>query len=160
MTAFLGFLKAVWDWLFESAKRFMKWLKKPGSMTKVILVVLIVYGAIATFRSYSANQKIFVITAEYTKARTDWTERERGYQTAEEGFLQQQADFKQIVALEAKKLEAARAASAQAVADAEAAKKRAELSFADWMKEYDKRPASCKAALNALEAACPALQSY
>lgn len=77
-----------------------------------------------------------------------------------EGFKEQEAEFAKRVKVEADNLKAARKESDAATKEADKAKKAAAKSEAGWLNQYAKRPDSCKAALEALEVACPALQSY
>ena len=124
------------------------------------LAASVIYGLWQRGTAAKAVNAKARIEADYKTDKDAWTIRESEYKSAIEGYKQQQADFARIVRDETAKLEAAKAESAQAVSEANAAKAKADASLQGWMKEYSKRPASCQAALEAVEATCAAQSSY
>lgn len=130
----------------------------------------ILFGGLAVFFAikamYSRNQYIIVLAEKekialtYKAEKNTWTIREAELVLAIESYKSQQETFARIVREETAKLEAAKAESAQAVSEANAARDKAEASLQGWMGQYRNRPEPCKAALKSLEAACPALKSY
>ena len=65
-----------------------------------------------------------------------------------------------IPGMTAEALEAARKESAEATKAADTARANAAKSESGWMRQYAKRPESCKVALEALEVACGSYSSY
>lgn len=133
------------------------------------------YGAFALFVALSASviyglwQRGAVAKAESDrkvaevehKAEVDRYELRQGELLAViEGYKAQEARFASLVKAEAEKLEAAREESAEATKAAETAKANAAKSEAGWMRQYAKRPESCKVALEALEVACASYSPY
>lgn len=106
-------------------------------------------------------RKDFVVVQTQHKAEVQAYELREGELLAViEGYKAQEAQFAARVKAEADKLEAAREESAEATKAADTAKANAAKSEAGWMRQYAKRPDSCKVALDALEVACQAYGSY
>ena len=106
-------------------------------------------------------RKDFVVVQTQHKAEVQAYELREGELLAViEGYKAQEAQFAERVKAEAEALDAARKESAEATKAAETAKANAEKSLAGFMRQYAKRPESCRAALEALESACPAFGSY
>ena len=106
-------------------------------------------------------RKDFVVVQTQHKAEVGRYElREVELLAVIEGYKAQESRFASLVKAEADKLEAARDESAEATKAAETAKANAARSESGWMRQYAKRPESCKVALDALEVACGSYASY
>lgn len=106
-------------------------------------------------------RKDFVVIQTQHKAEVERYELREGELLAViEGYKAQESQFAERVKAEADKLEAAREESAEATKAAETAKANAARSESGWMRQYAKRPESCKVALDALEVACGSYASY
>ena len=106
-------------------------------------------------------RKDFVVVQTQHKAEVQAYELREGELLAViEGYKAQESQFAERVKAEAEALDAARNESAEATKAADTAKANAARSEAGWMRQYAKRPESCKVALEALEVACGSYSSY
>ena len=128
---------------------------------RVLVFGLLALGFLLMSGYEQLLRKDFVVVQTQHKAEVDRYElREVELLAVIEGYKAQEARFVSLVKAETDKLEAAREESAEATKAADTAKANAAKSEAGWMRQYAKRPDSCKAALDALEVACQAYGSY
>lgn len=163
----LGFLKSVWDalcaigrFIAETVREFFDWLRKPGSKLKLFCAVLAFFLAVAALRAYSAEQQIVTITqaCEVEKGKLNATIANDKLTLAQRDAAL--ADIAKNLKAEADKLRALKAQNAALAAELEAKRAQAALSEAAYLREFHNRPATCTAALNAMEAACSTLRDY
>ncbi len=137
---------------------FWVWLLTGGWRT-VALVLAVLFAALAVY-ALAVRQDYIVVTegraADARVFKAEIAQRDLVIQT----YRQQEQSWAAIQRQRNKALEDARAASAPAQAKAEAEKQTAEQGSTAFRKVYERRPESCQAALEALEAACPQLADY
>lgn len=168
--ATLRLLREFVGFFVDKFAAFWRWMRKPGSARRLALWVVAIVGVTAVFIAYQANQTIVVVTrerdtlrTERDTARTDLKTASKRAQTAEEqlaGFKQQEEDFASASREQALALATAREQSSKARADAAYWRKVAMKSNASWPKAYENRSDACRAATEALTAACPTLKGY
>ena len=156
----LKLLRSLGGLLLAALRDGLEWLRKPGHKIKALCAVLALWAGIASLTAYRANQKVIVFVQRCE---------------AEKGALQVQIDAKNLTITqkeqaladiqstldaEAAKLRDLQARNAGLKAQTEAAQERAAKSEAAFQREFDRKPATCTAALNALQAACPTLEGY
>lgn len=158
--AALRLVKAIGGFFIDAARWFFEWLRKPGSWVKVLLAGLALWAAIASLTAYQKGQKIIVITNTYETKIAAKDLRIGELVSATEAYRKQEQDFARIARKNTERLDAARKLSVDALAEVATLQAQAEASSAGWRREYGKRPDTCKAALEALDTACPALEGY
>ncbi|MBN7138986.1 hypothetical protein A7A76_07745 [Lysobacter enzymogenes] len=138
----------------DRARRQIAWLRKPGSLLKVLCAFLAFCSFTAGLAAYSAEQRarelgdrIVVIS---TQCDTDKQQLQQDVQDRD-ARLAQIADN---LRAEAEKLKALRAESAAALAGLADDLAKAETDAKAWRLRYDKRPKTCQAALEVLDEAC------
>ncbi len=161
-------------WAMDKVRQAVRWLRKPGNGRRAIIgavfLCLAVWAATASLSSWQRNAQIIVVTRERddaVKARdTAVGERAAALKRAETAesqlaaYRQQERDYAAASRRQADALEEARARSSKARAEAAYWREVATKGNRAWQKAYDNRPDSCKAAIEALDAACPALRGY
>lgn len=167
MTTFLRLLKAAWDFVLGAIADFLEWLRKPGSKLKLLCGLLAIAFFIAALNAYRAEQRVVSVTTERDAEKSGreadqakFKEREQELLSKLATYQKQERDFEDAVRKEAERLLEARAQSAAATAEVKRRQEAAEKSTAAFKREAANKPDTCKAALKALEAACPTLRDY
>lgn len=138
----------------------VQWLRRPGSTLKAGCAVLAVISLIAGLNSYTRgiqvkelrNRIVFVTTqckADTAALQADVDERD--------ARLDEIAGSLRAEALKLEALEAEAAAALKGLAER---LEEAERQGAAWRERYNARPDTCRAALELLDSACPALEGY
>lgn len=151
---------AIGGFVMDALRNFVQWLRKPGSKLKAACAVLAMVAAIACLTSYQDNQRFLVVTQERAADARKFAAREAELQAVISTYQQQEIDFEAAVRQEAERLIEARAQSAAATAEVKRRQAAAEKSASAFKREAANKPDACKAALKALEAACPTLRDY
>lgn len=151
---------AIGGFVMDALRNFVQWLRKPGSKLKAACAVLAMVAAIACLTSYQDNQRFLVVTQERAADARKFAAREAELQAVISTYQHQEIDFEAAVRLEAERLIEARAQSAAATAEVKRRQEAAEKSASAFKREAANKPDACKAALKALEAACPTLRDY
>lgn len=158
--AALRLVKAIGGFFIDAARWFFEWLRKPGSWIKLVIGALALWAAIASLNAYQKGQTIVVITKQHETELAAKDLRIGELVTATEAYRKQEQDFARIARKNTERLDAARKQSEAALAEIATLQAKAEASSAGWRREYAKRPDTCKAALEALDTACPAIGGY
>lgn len=156
----LKLVSAISGFVIDAVRDLVQWLRRPGNKLKAVCAVLALATAIACLTSYQKNQRILVVTEERAADARKFAAREAELQAVISTFKQQEIDFETAVRAEATRLLEARAQSAAATAEVKRRQEAAEKSAAAFKREAANKPDTCKAALKALEAACPTLRDY
>ena len=163
----IAFIKAVgalaWallTWLFELLVRVVNWLRKPGNPLKSLCAVL-AFGLLCSgLQAYEREREIASLAMAITEqARTCATEK---------GELATRVDqchaaLATVAGLEQRKLEALeelRGEVRQTLDLSQRTAAAADARAADFARRYGQMPATCQAALAALDTACPELEGY
>jgi len=143
MSEMLRLLSALWRLIVGAVTDALVWLRKPGSKLKVVCAVLSFGCLVSGLTAWEREQKIRDLSAQVTKVRADWT-----------------ADAAIALRAEAEKLKALKAESAAALKSLAGKIEASEKEASTWRGRYEQRPDTCKAALELLDSACPALKGY
>lgn len=160
MSVLIRFFKALWDLLVGWAAEALVWLRKPGSVVKVCCGVLAFGCLVAGLSAYEKEQQIKDLSAQVVKVRADWKADAERLQADVDSRDQRLAEIAAALRKEAEKLEALRAESAEALRSLAGKVEASEKDAATWRGRYEQRPDTCKAALELLDSACPALKGY
>ncbi|EED40937.1 hypothetical protein SSKA14_3961 [Stenotrophomonas sp. SKA14] len=160
MSVLIRFLGALWALIGGAATDAMRWLSKPGSKIKVVCAVLAFGCAVSGLTAYEKEQKIRDLSAQVIKVRADWQADTVRLQADVDSRDQRLAEVAAALRAEAEKLEALKAESAAALQDLAGKIEASEKEASTWRGRYEQRPDTCKAALELLDSACPALKGY
>ncbi|MDY4296828.1 MULTISPECIES: hypothetical protein [unclassified Xanthomonas] len=156
-------LTTLLSWISDA----IAWLRKPGSILKVVCAVLAVGFALAALSSYRQGQRVIVVTRQVKQCIADQVAAAEAAQLRAAELAGNVADKDAALATiaaklqaEADKLEQLRARNEALLAEADAARAQADASANAFKQQYDRRPAECTAALKAMAAACPTLGGY
>lgn len=167
MSGVLAFLNSFLGLAFGWLAGVLTWLRKPGSLLKMVCAALAVALAIACLSSYRQAQQVVVITRQVQqceadakdaldKARLEAATLRQNNQAKDESLSTIAAKLQ----AEAEKLKDLKARNDQLRLETEASKAKAETGARAFQQQYDERPAECRAAFQAVAAACPALEGY
>lgn len=160
MSVLIRFLRAVWDLVIGTAADALQWLRKPGSKLKAVCAVLAFGCMVSALTAYEKEQKIRDLSAQVIKVRADWKADAARLQADVDTRDQRLAEVAAALRAEAEKLEALKAESAAALQDLAGKIEASEKEASTWRGRYEQRPDTCKAALELLDSACPALKGY
>ena len=160
MSVLIRFFKALWDLVIGWAAEVLVWLRKPGSVMKVCCGVLAFGCMVAGLSAYEKEQQIKDLSAQVVKVRADWKADADRLQADVDTRDQRLDEVAAALRTEAEKLEALRAESAEALRALAGKVEASEKDAATWRGRYEQRPDTCKAALELLDSACPALKGY
>ena len=160
MSVLLRLATALWGLIVGAIADAVEWLRKPGSKIKVVCAVLAFGFMVAGLSAYEKEQRIQDLSAQVVKVRADWKADTARLQSDVEERDARLADVAETLRAEAQKLEALKAESAAALFSAAGKIEAAEKDATTWRERYQQRPDSCKAALELLDSACPALKGY
>lgn len=152
--------KAIGAFVLGKLLDLFTWLREEANAYKAACLMLAVIAGYGLLSSHNARERIVLIerdrAAEAQQFRTKLAEQGaliEGYERQEEEFARQAREA-------ADKLKAAQDENAEALAEIAHLKEMAKRNGAAWRRVYDGRPDSCKAAIEALDAACPMLRGY
>lgn len=160
MSVLIRFLRAIWDLVIGTAADALQWLRKPGSKLKAVCAVLAFGCMVSALSAYEKEQKIRDLSAQVIKVRADWQADAARLQADVDTRDQRLAEVASALRAEAEKLEALKAESAAALQDLAVKIEASEKEASTWRGRYEQRPDTCKAALDLLDSACPALKGY
>lgn len=160
IVGFFKVLAGLWSWLGRLLAGIGEWLRKPHQWWQIGFFTVGCMFALATFYAIDQHKAVIVITnARAADAATyAITLSERDALLI--GYKDQEARFARISREETAKLEAARAESADALAEVARLKLAADKNDAAWWSGYAKRSDVCKAAQESLDVACKSLGAY
>lgn len=160
MSVLLMFLRAVWELVIGAATDAFQWLRKPGSKIKLVCAVLAFGCLVSGLSAYEKEQRIRDLSAQVVKVKADWKADADRLQADVDTRDQRLAEVAAALRAEAVKLEALKAESAAALQALAGRIEASEKDAATWRGRYEQRPDTCKAALELLDSACPALKGY
>ncbi|HEL3751337.1 TPA: hypothetical protein UMV35_003673 [Stenotrophomonas maltophilia] len=160
MSVLIRFLLAVWNLLIGAAADGLQWLRRPGSKIKLVCAVLAFGCMVSGLTAYEKEQRIRDLSAQVVKVRADWKADAARLQADVDTRDQRLAEVASALRAEAEKLEALRAESAAALEALAGKIEASEKEASTWRGRYEERPDTCKAALELLDSACPALKGY
>lgn len=156
----LKLLRSIGGLLLGALRGSIEWLRKPGHWIKALCAVLAMWAGIASITAYQARQHVIVVVqrceADKGALQLQITAREMTIAQKDQALTA----IQETLEAEAAKLRDLQARNAGLKAETAAAQAAAEKSAAAYQREFDNKPATCTAALNAMEAACPSLQDY
>lgn len=136
------------------------WLRKPGSKLKVVCAVLSFGCLVSGLTAWEREQEVRDLSAQVIKVRADWTADAARLQADLHTRDQRLAEVATALRAEAEKLKALKAESAAALKSLAGKIEASEKEASTWRGRYEQRPDTCKAALELLDSACPALKGY
>lgn len=152
--ATLKLLRELLGFALDKLRQVVAWLRKPGSVTRVVFWAAILGCTIACFYAYRQNQRIVVVTQERDNADAARIKAETTL-AGERLTWQQQLDrFAEYQRQQTDALERAQQSSAAALADYQDKQAEAERSTRAWWRVYEGRSDTCKAAQESLDIAC------
>jgi DNA repair exonuclease SbcCD ATPase subunit len=160
MSVLLRLATALWGLIVGAIADAVEWLRKPGSKIKVVCAVLAFGFMVAGLSAYEKEQRIQDLSAQVVKVRADWKADTARLQSDVEERDARLAEVAETLRAEAQKLEVLKAESAAALNGLAGKIEAAEKDATTWRERYQQRPDSCKAALELLDSACPALKGY
>lgn len=160
MSVLIRLATALWGLIVGAVADAVEWLRKPGSKIKVVCAVLAFGFMVAGLSAYEKEQRIQDLSAQVVKVRADWKADTARLQSDVEQRDARLAEIAETLRAEAHKLEALKADSAAALNGLAGKIEAAEKDATTWRERYQQRPDSCKAALELLDSACPALKGY
>ncbi len=160
MSVLLRFLRSVWELVIGAAADALQWLRKPGSKIKLVCAVLAFGCLVSGLSAYEKEQRIRDLSAQVVKVKADWKADAERLQADVDSRDQRLAEVAAALRAEAVKLEALKAESAAALQALAGRIESSEKDAATWRGRYEQRPDTCKAALELLDSACPALKGY
>lgn len=160
MSVLIRLATALWGLIVGALADAVEWLRKPGSKIKVVCAVLAFGFMVAGLSAYEKEQRIQDLSAQVVKVRADWKADTARLQSDVEERDARLAEVAETLRAEAQKLEALKAESAAALNGLAGKIEAAEKDATTWRERYRQRPDSCKAALELLDSACPALKGY
>ncbi|WP_414539551.1 hypothetical protein [Stenotrophomonas forensis] len=160
MSVLFRFFRALWTLIVGAAADALQWLSKPGSKVKLVCAVLAFGCMVSGLTAWEKEQKIRDLSAQVIKVRADWQADTVRLQADVDSRDQRLAEVAAALRTEAQKLEALKAESAAALQDLAGKIEVSEKQVSIWRGRYEQRPDTCKAALELLDSACPALKGY
>lgn len=160
MSVLIRFLLAIWNLVIGAAADGLQWLRRPGSKIKLVCAVLAFGCMVSGLTAYEKEQRIRDLSAQVIKVRADWKADAARLQADVDTRDQRLAEVASALRAEAEKLEALRAESAAALEALAGKIEASEKEASTWRGRYEERPDTCKAALELLDSACPALKGY
>lgn len=160
MSVLIRLATALWGLIVGAIADAVEWLRKPGSKIKVVCAVLAFGFMVAGLSAYEKEQRIQDLSAQVVKVNADWKADAARLQADVEDRDERLADVAAALRAEAEKLDALKAESAAALNGLATKIEAAEKDAATWKGQYERRPDTCKAALELLDSACPALKGY
>lgn len=160
MSVLIRFLRAAWELVIGAAADALQWLRKPGSKVKMVCAVLAFGCMVSGLTAWEKEQKIRDLSAQVVKVRSDWKADAARLQADVDTRDQRLAEVAVALRAEAEKLEALKAESAAALQALAGKIEASEKEASTWRGRYEQRPDTCKAALELLDSACPALKGY
>ena len=153
-------LSAVWSaivavvvFAVDAIRTFFVWLRKPGSKLKALCAILATVSAWAGIAAFQAEQQIVLITKQ---CETD----KGGLRDTIKNKDEALAEITARLTIEAFKMRMLQAANKPLLAENNKKAEAAKVSATAFKNEFNKKPPSCTAALEAMEAACPTLREY
>lgn len=160
MSSLIRLAAALWGLILDALTEAVVWLRKPGSKVKLVCAVLAFGFMVAGLSAYEKEQRIRDLSAQVVKVKADWDADASRLQADIEDRDQRLTDVAAALRAEAEKLEVLKAESAAALNGLATKIEAAEQDAATWKAQYERRPDTCKAALELLDSACPALKGY
>lgn len=160
MSVLIRFLRAAWELVIGAAADALQWLRKPGSKVKLVCAVLAFGCMVSGLTAWEKEQKIRDLSAQVVKVRSDWKADAARLQADVDTRDQRLAEVAVALRAEAEKLETLKAESAAALQALAGKIEASEKEASTWRSRYEQRPDTCKAALELLDSACPALKGY
>ncbi|MFF2048855.1 hypothetical protein ACFVUR_13490 [Stenotrophomonas bentonitica] len=160
MSVLIRLATSLWGLIVGAVADAVEWLRKPGSKIKVICAVLAFGFMVAGLSAYEKEQRIQDLSAQVVKVREDWKADAARLQSDVDQRDARLAEVAETLRAEAQKLEVMKAESAAALKGLARKIEAAEKDATTWRERYQQRPDTCKAALELLDSACPALKGY
>lgn len=143
-------------WVFAKEAWKLLW----SNLGTVVSIFCAIGFLTAAMHAMNTKKEYWLLDEKYRKETLEYAEKLAGQKTVISTYKQQEEAFQKAIKLQTEQLEKARSESAQALAEIEELQLRAEQNQKQWQKVYEARPQSCKAALEALDVACPTLKGY
>ncbi|KAF1016195.1 MAG: hypothetical protein GAK31_01684 [Stenotrophomonas maltophilia] len=160
MSMLIRLAAALWGLVVGAITDAVQWLRKPGSKIKLVCAVLAFGCMVLGLSAYEKEQRIRDLSAQVVKVKADWDADAKRLRADVADRDQRLADVAAALRQEAAKLEALKAESAAALQALAGKIEASEKDAATWRGRYEQRPDTCKAALELLDSACPALRGY
>lgn len=160
MTELFRLFTALWRAIVGAVADALEWVRKPGSKLKVVCAVLAFGCMVSGLTAYEREQRIEDLSAQVIKVKAAWKADALRLQADVDDRDQRLAEIAATLRAEADKLKAIRAESTAALEAVAQKIQASEKAAATWKARYEQRPDTCKAALELLDSACPALKGY
>lgn len=146
--------------VMDLAVEAVQWLRRPGNKLKAVCALLAIASLIAGLNSYTRGIKINELRNRIVFVTTQCEADTAALQDDVDARDEQLAKIATSLRAEAEKLEALEAEASAALKSLAERLEAAEREGAAWRDRYNERPDTCRAALELLDSACPALEGY
>lgn len=163
----LSLFKSIWNvivsiatFVIDTIRDFFEWMKRPGSKLKFVCGILAIlfatFGLIAFEREQEVKRLNNLIISNELKCELIISERDANILGKDQAL----ADISAKLQAEQDKLTAFRDESAREIGMLRQEVERMQMEETSWKERYNNRPKECRAALELLDSACPAMEDY
>lgn len=163
----LSLLKSIWGvivsiatFVIDTIRDFFNWMKRPGSKLKfvcgLLAILFVTFGLIAFQREQEVERLNELIISNELKCELVISERDANIVGKDRAL----ADIAAKLKIEEDKLIAFRDESAREIGMLKEELENLQMQETSWQERYKNRPRECRAALELLDSACPAMEDY
>lgn len=160
MTSIWKALVSIFTFFVDAARDFFEWMKQPGSKLKfvcgIFAMLFMTFGLIAFVKEQEVKRLNNLIVSNEIECKLTIGKRDENIRSKDAAL----ADIAAKLKVEQEKLEALRAISAEEIGVLQAELEKQQMDESTWKDRYNKRPTECRAALELLDSACPAMGDY
>lgn len=151
---------SIFTFFLDAARDFFEWMKQPGSKLKFICgifaMLFMTFGLIAFVKEQEVQRLNTLIVSNEVECKLIIAKRDENILSKDAAL----AEIAKKLKAEEEKLEALRAASAAEIGILQSQLEKQQMDEQTWKERYNKRPNECRAALELLDSACPAMGDY
>ena len=160
MTSIWKALVSIFTFFVDAARDFFEWMKQPGSKLKfvcgIFAMLFMTFGLIAFVKEQEVKRLNNLIVSNEIECKLTIGKRDENIRSKDAAL----ADIAAKLKVEQEKLEALREISAEEIGVLQAELEKQQMDESTWKDRYNKRPTECRAALELLDSACPAMGDY
>lgn len=160
MTSIWKAFVSIFTFFVDAARDFFEWMKQPGSKLKfvcgIFAMLFMTFGLIAFVKEQEVKRLNNLIVSNEIECKLIIGKRDENIRSKDAAL----ADIAAKLKVEQEKLEALRAVSAAEIGVLQAELEKQQMDESTWKERYNKRPTECRAALELLDSACPAMGDY
>lgn len=152
MTAILAFYR----FIVAAVVQFFDWLRKPGSKLKMLCGVLALACSVGAIDAFDQRNTVEQLRGQNLACKADVEGLRQELNTWSSRIDEVREEMEAADAEYQRQVAAARAIGLELAAEAEQARREAEV----FQKRYESRPQECSAALELLDTTCKTLEGY